>query len=297
VVYGQFLDPRGGILADVTVTRLGPDAFRVVTGAGSVGAEMGWLEANRLDDDGPLTITDESAAWAWLGLWGPAARAVLGTISRDPIDDAALPLRRAAPIRIGPAPTVAARISYAGELGWEIAVEPAWAGAVWDLIMSAGRDVGLETVGYRALEGLRLEKGYRYLGTDLTMLDTPDEAGLGGFVRPGKGPFVGRDAVVARRAADSGSGGPPRRLRTVLVGGVDYQPVFGGEAVRLDGVVVGRLRSAAYGHSVSRTVGTVYLPSTTPEGAELEVDVFDERVPAIVAADVLHDPAGTRMRG
>ncbi len=297
VVYGQFLDPRGGILADVTVTRLGPDAFRVVTGAGSVGAELGWLEANRRDGDAPLTIRDESAAWAWLGLWGPAARTVLARITADPVDDDALPVRRAVPVGIGPAPTVASRISYAGELGWEIAVEPAWAGTVWDRILDAGRDLGLEPFGYRALEGLRLEKGYRYLGTDLTMLDTPDEAGLGAFVRPGKGPFVGRDAVVARRAEEQGSGGPERRLRTVLVGGVDYQPVFGGEAVRLDGVVVGRLRSAAYGHTVSRTVGTVYLPSTTPEGAELEVDVFDERVPAIVAADVLHDPTGTRLRG
>ena len=295
VIYGQFLDPRGGILADVTVTRLGREAFRVVSGAGYVAADMGWLEANRLDGDPVLDIADDSDAWACLGLWGPAARDVLGQVTTDPIDDRALPLRRAESIRVGPAPVLASRISYAGELGWELYVEPAWAGAVWDRLSAAGGDVGLEPFGYRALESLRLEKGYRYFGTDLTMLDTPDQAGLDLFVRPGKGPFIGRDAVVAQRGA--APDGPDRRLRTVLIGEAGYQPIYGGEAVRLGGRVVGRLRSAAYGHTVSRTVGTVYLPSTTPEGAGLEVDVFDERVPAIVAADVLHDPDGTRMRG
>ena len=279
----------------MTVTRLGPEAFRVVTGAGYVAADMGWLAANRLDDDPALDIADDSEAWACLGLWGPAARDVLGRVTADPIDDRALPLRRAEPIRVGPAPVLASRISYAGELGWELYVEPAWAGTVWDRLGAAGQDVGLDYFGYRALESLRLEKGYRYFGTDLTMLDTPDEAGLGPFVRPGKGPFIGRDAVVAQRRA--APDGPDRRLRTVLIGEADYQPIYGGEAVRQDGMVVGRLRSATYGHTLSRTVGTVYLPSTTPEGAGLEVDVFDERVAAIVAADVLHDPDGTRMRG
>jgi glycine cleavage system aminomethyltransferase T/glycine/D-amino acid oxidase-like deaminating enzyme len=295
VVYGQFLDPRGGMLADVTVTRLGPDAFRVVTGAGSVAADMGWLVANRLDDDPPLSVADESAAWACLGLWGPSARDVLGRVLDDQVDDTLLPQRQARAITVGPAPVLASRISYAGELGWELAVDPGWAGTVWDALATAGRDFGLEPFGYRALESLRLEKGYRYFGTDLTMLDTPDEAGLASFVRVGKGPFIGRDAVVARRATLPD--GPDRRLRTILVGGSDYLPVFGGEAVRAEGAVIGRLRSAAYGYGVSRTVGTVYLPSTTHVGADLEVDVFDERVPAVVAADVLHDPGGTRMRG
>ncbi len=294
VVYGQFLDPRGGMLADVTVTRLAAESFRVVTGAGAVAADLGWLESNRLDDDPPLAIADDSAAWACLGLWGPSAREVLGRVVDEPVDDAALPLRRARPIRVGPAPVLASRISYAGELGWELSVEPAWAGAVWDALILAGRDLGIEPVGYRALESLRLEKGYRYFGTDLTMLDSPDEAGLGSFVRPDKGPFVGRDAIAARRQASPA--GPERRLRTVLVGGADYQPVFGGEAVRLDGAVVGRLRSAAYGYGVARTVATVYLPSIVAEGTDLEVDVFDARVPAVVAADVLHDPDATRMR-
>ncbi len=204
------------------------------------------------------------------------------------------PLRRAVPIRVGPAPVLASRISYAGELGWELSVARDWATAVWDRVVDAGRGQGLEPFGYRALEGLRLEKGYRYYGTDLTMRETPDEAGLGAFVRPAKGPFNGRAAIVAGREARPG--GPERTLRTVIVDGADYRPIFGGEAARLDGEVIGRLRSAAYGHTVGGTIGTVYLPAGTVEGAGLEIDVFDERVPATVAADVLVDPDGSRLR-
>jgi 4-methylaminobutanoate oxidase (formaldehyde-forming) len=295
VIYGPFLDRRGGIVADVTVTRLAADVFRIVTGAGYVASEMGWLTANLGDGDEPVTIRDDSAAWACLGLWGPAARTVLASVTEGAVDDSALPLRRAVEIRIGPAPVLASRISYAGELGWELSIDPAWATQVWDRLVTEGVGHGLEPFGYRALDGLRLEKGYRYFGTDLTTLDTPDEAGLGTLVRPGKGPFIGRDAILAQRQALPG--GPARRLRTVTIGDPAYQPIFGGEAVRLDGQVVGRLRSAAYGHTVERTIGTVYLASSVEEGTALEIDVFADRIPALVAADVLHDPTGARLRG
>jgi 4-methylaminobutanoate oxidase (formaldehyde-forming) len=151
-------------------------------------------------------------------------------------------------------------------------------------------------IGYRALDALRMEKGYRYYGTDLTMLETPDEAGLGAFVRPDKGPFIGRDAVVRQREA--APAGPPRRLRTVVIGDdATYLPIYGGEAVRRGGEVVGRLRSATYGYGVSRTVGYTYLPRDAQAGAELSVDVLGARVAAAVAPDVLHDPTGSRMRG
>jgi len=295
IVYGPFLDERAGIVADVTVTRLGAADFRVVTGAGFVGTEMGWLEAHRRDDDPPVEIRDASDDWACIGLWGPRARDILAAAVDGPVDDAALPLRRATPIQVGPAAVLASRISYAGELGWELIVARDAAVAVWDRIVATGRDHGLEPFGYRALESLRLEKGYRYYGTDMTMLETPDEVGLGGFVRPDKGPFTGRDAILARRAA--APDGPERRLRSVLVGDAGYRPIFGGEAVRIDGAVVGRLRSAAYGYTLERTVGTALLPSGVAEGAELEVDVFAARVPAVVVADVPFDPSGVRMRG
>ena len=140
-----------------------------------------------------------------------------------------------------------------------------------------------------------MEKGYRYFGTDLTMLDTPFEAGLGPFVRLGKGPFVGRDALAG--ASEAQPDGPARRLHSILIGGAAYVPVYGGEAVRLDGEVIGRLRSVAYGPTVERTIGYAYLPASLVEGDELEIDVFDGRLLAVIAPHVLVDPSGERMRG
>jgi glycine cleavage system aminomethyltransferase T/glycine/D-amino acid oxidase-like deaminating enzyme len=295
LVYTQFLDVRGGMVADVTITRVAEDQFRVVTGAGYVASDLGWLRAHVEPDEPSVSIRDSSEDLSVIGLWGPRVRAILAAVADDDVSDAAIPIRRAAQIRVAGTPVLAARISYAGELGWELYVAPGWATHLWDRLVDAGSADGLELFGYRALDGLRLEKGYRYFGTDLTMLETPIEAGLGAFVRFDKGPFVGRDALRAR--AELEPAGTARRLATILVGGIDYLPLFGGEAVRLDGMVIGRLRSTAYGPTVSRTIGSVYLPSELSEGVELEVDVFDERIPGIIAADVLVDPSGQRMRG
>jgi 4-methylaminobutanoate oxidase (formaldehyde-forming) len=293
VVYTQWCDDRGGIVADVTVSRLGDDRFRVVTGAGYLASEMAWLRVHAADDE-EASITDVSGDLATIGLWGARARDVLvgAGAADDEVGNDALPMRRTRRIRVGPAPVDAARISYAGELGWELTTPVTWAVGVWDRLRAAGADVGLEPFGYRALEALRMEKGYRYFGTDLTMLDTPFEAGLAPFVRLEKGPFIGRDALAEAEAR-----GSARRLRTLLIGGPDYEPVYGGEAVRLGGEVIGRLRSVAYGPTVERTIGYAYLTAAMAEGTELEIDVFDRRVPALVSPDVTVDPGGDRMRG
>ncbi|HUQ44466.1 MAG TPA: aminomethyltransferase family protein, partial [Candidatus Limnocylindria bacterium] len=296
-IYTQFLDERGGIVADVTVTRDYVDRFRVVTGSGYLAADLGWLVARAADAPAieRVTIEDRTDAWAVIGLWGPRARDVLAGITRDDVGDAALPIRQARSIRVGGFGVTATRLSYAGELGWELMVEPANAVEVWDSLMSAGAGHGIEPIGYRALESLRLEKGYRYFGAELTPRENPFEAGLERFVRFDKGEFVGRGPLLARRAAEPD--GPSRRLRNLVMGGDDWLPVYGGEAVRVGGEVVGRLRSAAFGYTVGRTIGTAYLPSGTPEGGTIEIDVFADRLHATVAADVLVDPTGTRMRG
>ncbi len=294
VVYTPWCDERGGMVADVTVMRLAADRFRVVTGAGFVAADRAWLRSHVEGED--VAIEDVSAAFATIGLWGPRARDILAGATADAVDDEALPLRQARTVRIGPAPVLAARISYAGELGWELTTEADWAVGVWDALVAAGRDHQLEPFGYRALEGLRLEKGFRYFSTDMSMLDTPDEAGLGAFVRLGKGEFIGRAALAAARAA--APDGPDRRLSTILIGDDErYLPIYGGEAVRADGTVIGRLRSVAYGPTVSRTIATVYRSTDLEEGARLTVDVFDEHIAATLAPDVLVDPAGDRLRG
>jgi len=295
VVYTPWCDERGGMVADVTVTRLAPDAFRVVTGASFVASDLAWLRWHRADDE-EVVVRDVSGELATIGLWGPRARDMLGTSTPDDVTNGALPMRQARTIRIGEASVLAARISYAGELGWELTVPTEGAVTVWDRLWAAGRDHDLEPFGYRALDGLRMEKGYRYYGTDMTMLETPFEAGLGAFVRLAKGPFVGRDALRAGR--DAGSDGPDRRLATIIIGADDaFLPVYGGEAVRAGGDVIGRLRSVAYGPTVARTIGYVYRSATLEEGAPLTVDVFDERIEAVIAPDVLVDPGGGRMRG
>jgi glycine cleavage system aminomethyltransferase T len=166
---------------------------------------------------------------------------------------------------------------------------------VWDALLGAGAAHGIEPIGYRALESLRLEKGYRYFGAELTPRETPFEAGLGRFVHLEKDQFVGRDALLARRAAEPA--GPARRLRTLVIGGADWVPVYGGEAVRLEGEVVGRVRSAAFGYTIGRTLATAYLPREVAEGAPIEVDVFDQRLAGEVAPDVPYDPTGAHMQG
>ena len=297
-IYTQFLDPTGGVVADVTATRLERDRFRVLTGAGYLAADLGWLLA-RAADDPPIddvAVRDATDDWTIVGLWGPRARDVLADVTRDGVDDPALPIRQARTIHIDAVEVLATRLSYAGELGWELTIELHSAVEVWDALMAAGAQFGIEPIGYRALESLRLEKGYRYFGAELTPRETPFEAGMDRFVRVEKrGGFVGRDALLARQAAEAN--GVARRLRTVTIGGADWLPIYGGEAVRIDGEVVGRLRSAAFGYTVRRTVGTTYLPAGAPEGAPIEVDVFADRLPGEVASDVLVDPTGSRMRG
>jgi glycine cleavage system aminomethyltransferase T/glycine/D-amino acid oxidase-like deaminating enzyme len=299
--YTQWLDDRGGIVADVTVTRLGAEQFRVVTGAGYLAADLGWLRAHATApaievgiQEIEAEIEDVSDRWSVVGLWGPAAREILAGVTASSVEDAALPARQAREIRIGAAPLLATRLSYAGELGWELTVAPEWAVAVWDAIARAGEPHGLEPIGYRALESLRLEKAYRYFGAELTPRESPFEAGLGAFVRLGKRDFSGRQALLARGAPEAL---PATRLRTLVIGSDDWLPIYGGEAVRVGGEVVSRLRSAAFGYTVGRTVGTAYLPAGLAPGQPVEVDVLAGRIEGEIGPDVLHDPSGSRMRG
>jgi glycine cleavage system aminomethyltransferase T/glycine/D-amino acid oxidase-like deaminating enzyme len=234
VVYTPWCDDRGGMVADVTVTRLGEDRFRVVTGAGFAASDRAWLRWHRDPAAGAVTLADVSDDVATLGLWGPLARDILARATADPVDDAALPVRRARVVSVGGVPVLASRISYAGELGWELSMDREGAVLVWDTLARAAAEGGpdaMEPLGYRALDGLRMEKGYRYFSVDMTMLDTPDEAGLAAFVRPAAGDFIGRDAIVRRRELEPD--GPPRRLSTLCIGDdARWLPLYGGEAVR-----------------------------------------------------------------
>ena len=280
VVYSQLLDRRGGIAGDVTITRLSPDRFRLVTGAGYVNSDLGWLRLERRQEDGPVEIRETTEELCVIGIWGPRARTLLEGVTDDDVSEAGFPFMQARAIRVGGFDVFAQRVTYVGELGWEFYVEPIIAGQVWDRLMAAGRQLGIRPGGYRALDSLRMEKGYRYYGTDLTLLDNPLEAGLGFCLRFDKGPFNGREALLAAKTK-----GITRRLRTLLVGEQDYLAIYGGEAVYADGAIVGRLRSCAYGFTVGRNIAYSYLPVALVPGSQVEVEVFGKRVPAQVGTD------------
>jgi 4-methylaminobutanoate oxidase (formaldehyde-forming) len=292
VVYTQFLNPRGGIEADLTITRWGDDHFRLTSGSGAVASDLGWMRLH-LPDDGSVQVREVTDDFACIGLWGPEARHTLAAVTSSDLGNAAFPYMTAQVIAVAGTEVWAQRVTYVGELGWELYVQRDRAGAVWDALLAAGRPIGIAPAGYKAVEGLRLEKAYRYWSTDITPADNPFEAGLGFCVRLDKGDFIGRDAL--RRVKDTG---PARRLCTVTVGAPSGEVcLYGGEPLSVGGHVVGRLRSAGYGHTVERFVGLAYLPPAlaTP-GAALDVEVFGERVKAAVAADVLWDPGGARIR-
>jgi glycine cleavage system T protein len=291
VVYTQFLNTRGGVVADLTITRLEADVFRVVTGSGFIGHDLGWIRMHREPGDGPLTLREFTEDEACLGIWGPKARDVVQSIADSDLSNRAIPYMTAARVRLAGFDVLAQRVTYVGELGWELYVPRERALPVWDALFAAARAHGVEVGGYKVLDSLRLEKGYRYYGMDVTVLETPFEAGLGFCVKMNKGDFIGREALA--RAKESG---PERRLCTITVGDEEYLPLFGGEAVLAHGRVAGRLRSAGYGFTVRRNIAYTYLPiDIAAPGLPVEVEVFGERVRGETTADVLVDPKGARL--
>jgi 4-methylaminobutanoate oxidase (formaldehyde-forming) len=291
-VYTQFLNVRGGVEADVTVTRLGEDYFRVVTGSGFIGNDLGWLQIYARPEDGEVEIRDVTMDWSCLALWGPKARLVLQKITQNDVSNAAIPYLMAAWIDIRGAKVLAQRVSYIGELGWELYVPWNRAEQVWDMLLEAGKEFDLVVGGYKVLDCLRLEKGYRYFTADVTPLETPYEAGLGFCVKFEKGDFIGREALVKAKAA-----GISHKLCTLVLDGDDFLPIYGGEAVYLDGKVVSRVRSGGYGFTLNKNIVYAYLtPDLAKIGTRLQVEVFDQKVEAEVTPVVLLDPKGERLR-
>ncbi|MEA2275141.1 MAG: hypothetical protein QOC78_101 [Solirubrobacteraceae bacterium] len=291
-VYTQLLNPRGGIEADLTVTRVAEDRFRVVTGTAFGVHDLAWIRRH-LPRDGSVAAEDVTGSRSCYCLWGPAARDILAPLTDDDLSHEAFPFLRAREISVGAVPVFAQRITFVGELGWELYCSAEFGQTLWDLVWASGREHGLRAGGYRAIDSLRLEKGYRVWGSDITPETTPDEAGLGFAVRIDKpGGFIGRDALVAAREA----GGPPDRLRCLVLD--DPRAVcLGTEPVRVDGVPCGRVTSGGYGHRVGRSIAYAYLPAGTAVGDRVEVGVFGEWVGAEVAREPLYDPAGDRIKG
>jgi dimethylglycine oxidase len=283
VTYTLMLDEAGGVLSDLTVTRLGGEQFQVMAN--------GPLDLDRLTRHAPsgVSVRDVSGGWCCVGLWGPKAREVLQPLTGTDFSHEALKYFRAQSASLRGIPVRALRLSYVGELGWEIYTTADHGLALWDLLWQAGQEHGVVAGGRSAFNSLRLEKGYRLSGTDMTAEHDPYEAGLGFAVRPDKGEFVGR-AAIERRSQDTVT----RRL-TCLVLDDPAHVVLGKEPVLLDGEPAGYVTSAAHGYTIGRSIAYAWLPALEV-GTAVEIEYFDRRYPATVSAEPLVDPSMSRIR-
>lgn len=290
ITYTSMVNERGGIECDLTVTRLGPSKFWVITG-GSIGMhDLAWMRKH-MPADGSVQVNDISSAWCCIGLWGPNARHVVEKVSADDFSNQVIPYVSAKQVTIDFIPALAARISYAGELGWEIYAPMEYGLKLWDVLWQAGQEFGIAAVGGGAFDSLRLEKGYRLWGADIHAEYHPYEAGIGFAVRLKKGDFIGRSALEQIKAQ-----GLSRKLCCLTF--VDPKTAIMGKEPILDGErVLGYVTSTNYGYTVGRSIFYGYLPvSYTTEGTQVEVYYFGNRYPATVDRDPLFDPEMVRLK-
>jgi 4-methylaminobutanoate oxidase (formaldehyde-forming) len=297
IVYTQWLNSRAGIEADVTVTRLDETRFLVLSGPATLARDRDWLERH-IGPDEFATVTDISQALAMIPVMGPNARRLLESLTDADLSAAAFPFGTSREIDLGCGFVRATRITYVGELGWELLIPADLAVHVYDTIAEAGQEHGLRPAGYHALDSLRMEKAYRSWGHDISAGDTPLEAGLGFAVAWDKpGGFTGRDALLRQKEA-----GVQRRLVQFALSDPDAF-AYHDEPVYRDGVLAGRVSSAAYGHTLGHTVALGYV--TAPErgtppswytGGEYEIEIAGRRVPADASLRPRYDPASQRPR-
>jgi glycine cleavage system T protein len=295
IVYTQMLNARGGIECDLTVTRLAEDAYLVVTIAAAATHDADWIRRGL--GDARVTLTDVTSAFTVLGVMGPRSRELLSRLTGAALSDAAFPFGATREIEIGHATARATRITYVGELGWELYVPTEFAAGVYDDVLAAGAGLGLSHAGYHAMDSLRMEKGYRSWGHDLGSDDTPLEAGLSFAVAFKKEAFAGRDALLRQRDK-------PLARRLVMFTLDDAEPLLlGDEPIYRDGVLVGRITSGAYGHTLGRSVGMGYVAHPAGVDAALiragrwELEIAMERFAATAHLEPPYDPKSSRVRG
>lgn len=293
VTYCLLLNADGGIRSDVTIARLGEDRFQLGVNS-NIDLDYFSVEARRqaaADPGAWAHVADITGATCCIGLWGPLAREVMAKVSEDDFSNESLKYFRSAEVVIGGIPVTAMRLSYVGELGWELYAGAETGQRLWDVLFAAGAEHGIIAAGRGAFNSLRLEKGYRLWGTDVTPEHHPFEAGLGFSIAKDKTGFVGADAVDVLRNQPS-----ERALRCLTIND-GTSMVLGKEPVYLDGSPAGYVTSAAYGYTVRTPLAYAWLPASTVEGDQVEIEYFGRRIPATVAADPLFDPKMERLRG
>jgi len=290
VTYTAMLNERGGVRCDLTVTRLAEDRFLIITGGASGPHDLAWLRTH-LPEGGAVEITDLTSTYCCVGLWGPRARGVLQRVCADNLSDGAFPYFSARQIAIGYIPTLAVRVSYVGELGWELYAPTEYGLALWDALRAAGQPDGIVAAGLGAFDSLRLEKGYRLWGQDIHAEYDPYEAGLGFAVSRKKGAFLGKEALLQRQANS------PRRQLCCLIFDDPEAVALGKEPVLHEERVVGYVTSANHGYSVGHSIAYSYLPEDLAEpGTAVDVEYFGDRFPATATKEPLFDPEGRRLR-
>jgi glycine cleavage system aminomethyltransferase T/glycine/D-amino acid oxidase-like deaminating enzyme len=281
ITYTQMLNRRGGIECDFTVTRVEDELFSIVTGTAFGSHDLAWLRRH-LPAGGSVRVSDVTARWACFALWGPRARDVLAPLTPDPLDFGYMRMRD---IAVADVPVRALRVTFVGELGWELYCPTEYGAGLWRALWEAGEPHGVVAAGYRAIDTLRLEKGYRVWAADITPDTTPLEAGLGFCVKRDKD-YIGRDALDA----------PPRAALRCLLLEDPRAVALGNEPVRIGGEIRGRVTTGGYGHTVGRSIAYAWVPPGAEVGESAEVDIFGEWVGAEIAAEPLYDPSGERVR-
>ncbi|MGQ0603202.1 MAG: GcvT family protein [Anaerolineales bacterium] len=290
ITYTQMLNPRGGIECDFTVTRLGLARFMIVTGTAFGEHDLSWIRMN-LPAGADVVIEDMTSARACFGLWGPRARAITQRVTKADLSNTAFPYMTAQSIAMGDVPVLAMRVTYVGELGWEFYAPMEYGQRLWDTLWEAGQPEGMVAGGYRAIESLRLEKGYRYWSGEIGPDYTPYEAGLGFAVKLNKGNFIGREALLKQKAE-----GLRRKLCCLTLAdsasvAIGNEPIHDGERV------VSWVSSGGYGYSVRQSIVYAYLPiEHTRPSATFTVEVWGERIAATVVKEPLWDPTGERIK-
>ena len=287
VTYTMMLDEKAGVRSDITVARIGEEHFQLGLNGPR---DVEWM-GRHLPEDGSVQVRDVSGEVCCAGVWGPVARELVQSLSPDDLSNEAFGFFKAKRIYVGEVPVVALRVSYVGELGWELYAPADMGMRLWDLLWKAGRPLGVIAGGRGAFSGLRLEKGYRLWGTDVTTEHDPYEAGLDFAVKPEKGDFIGREALLRRKEE-----GPRRKLSCLLLDDPRVV-VMGSEPVYSGDEAVGYVTSAAYGYSIGQSIAYAWLPPwLAGEGTKVEIEYFGERHGATVAEEPLFDPAMKRMR-
>ncbi len=286
VTYTLALDTAGGVRSDLTVARLAADTFQV--GANG-NLDLDYFRRQSAFDD-TVTVRDITGGTCCIGVWGPRARDLVSAISHDDFSNDAFKYFRAKQVRIGGVPVTAMRLSYVGELGWELYTSADNGLRLWDALWAEGRRHGVIAAGRAAFNSLRLEKGYRSWGTDMTTEHNPYEAGLGFAVRAQKESFIGREALagISDTTVD-------RRLACLTIDD-KRSVVLGSEPVFVDGEPAGYITSAAFGHTVGAPIAYAWLPAPAAPGTQVEIQYFDRRIAATVVAEPLVDPEMTKIR-